>query len=81
MMDVGPLEIVLYDKSVYKFPPIAKFVGYVLALSSVLMVPMVAIKTLISYPGSFDQVSMFENSGFFFFKIIKISKVITEVAQ
>ena len=68
MMDVGPLEIVLYDKSVYKFPPIAKFVGYVLALSSVLMVPMVAIKTLISYPGSFDQVSMFENSGGFFFQ-------------
>ena len=56
MMDVGPLEIVLYDKSVYIFPYTAKIVGWILAVSSVLMVPIIAIKTISSYPGDLGQV-------------------------
>ena len=59
MMDVGPLEIVLYDKSVYIFPYTAKIVGWILAVSSVLMVPIIAIKTISSYPGDLGQVRYF----------------------
>ena len=57
MIDVGPLEITLYDKSSYTYPLFAKVIGWVLALSSVLMVPFIAIKTLMSYQGSFSQVT------------------------
>ncbi len=48
MMDVGPLNIALYDKSVYTFPKTAKIVGWILAVSSVLMVPIIGIKTILS---------------------------------
>ena len=56
MMDVGPLNITLYDKSVYTFPIIAKIVGWILAVSSVLMVPIIGIKTISSYSGTLRQV-------------------------
>ena len=56
MMDVGPLYITLYDKSVYTFPKTAKIVGWILAFSSVLMVPFIGIKTILSYPGTLKQV-------------------------
>ncbi len=57
MMDVGPMVIVLYDKTVYTYPVAAKAVGWVLALSSVLMVPIIAIKTIWSQKGTFQQVT------------------------
>ena len=56
MMDVGPLNIALYDKSVYTFPKTAKIVGWILAVSSVLMVPIIGIKTILSYSGTLRQV-------------------------
>ena len=57
MIDVGPLEIVLYDKSEYTYPTFAKVIGWILALSSVLMVPCIAIKTIMSFKGKIRQVS------------------------
>ena len=45
MMDVGPLTMELYDKTVYVYPTGAKAVGWILALSSILMIPIVAIIT------------------------------------
>ena len=59
MMDVGPLNITLYDKSVYTFPIIAKIVGWILAVSSVLMVPIIGIKTILSYSGTLRQVKKY----------------------
>ena len=56
MSDVGPLKIILYDKSEYTYPTFAKVLGWILALSSVLMVPFIAIKTIMSYKGPFSQV-------------------------
>merc|ERR1719464_1431416 len=44
MSDRGPLTITLYNGTDYTYPVFAKVVGWTLALSSVLMVPIVAIK-------------------------------------
>ncbi len=55
MTDVGPLSITLYDKSTYTYPDFAKVIGWVLALSSVLCVPYIAIKTILSLKGTFKQ--------------------------
>ena len=56
MMEVGPLMITMYDKTVYTYPSGAKAVGWILALSSVLCVPIVAIKTIATKPGTLRQV-------------------------
>ena len=56
MSDTGPLTITLYNGTDYTYPVFAKVVGWTLALSSVLMVPIVAIKTVMSYKGTFSQV-------------------------
>ena len=59
MTEVGPLVMQLYDKTIYTYPIGAKAVGWCLALSSVMMVPLVAVKTLLQLPGSFSQVKTF----------------------
>ena len=56
MSDTGPLTITLYNGTIYTYPNFAKVVGWTLALSSVLMVPIVAIKMIMSYKGTFSQV-------------------------
>ena len=56
MTEVGPLVMQLYDKTIYTYPLGAKAVGWCLALSSVMMVPLIGIKTILSLPGSFSQV-------------------------
>ena len=56
MTEVGPLVMQLYDKTIYTYPIGAKAVGWCLALSSIMMVPLVAVKTLLQLPGSFSQV-------------------------
>lgn len=61
MTEVGPLVMQLYDKTIYTYPIGAKAVGWCLALSSVMMVPLVAVKTLLQLPGSFSQVQSWEN--------------------
>lgn len=55
MSDTGPLTITLYNGTIYTYPNFAKVVGWTLALSSVLMVPIVAIKMIMSYKGTFSQ--------------------------
>jgi hypothetical protein len=57
MTEVGPLAMQLYDKTIYTYPIGAKAVGWCLALSSVMMVPIIAIKTILALPGSLSQVS------------------------
>ena len=46
MMDVGPLTMTMYDKVTYIYPTGAKAVGWLLALSSILMIPIVAFVTI-----------------------------------
>ena len=58
MTEVGPLVMQLYDKTIYTYPLGAKAVGWCLALSSVMMVPLIGIKTILSLPGSFSQVRL-----------------------
>lgn len=58
MMDVGPFELHMFDQTVYTYPLSAKIMGWVLGFSSVLMVPFIAIKTIMSYKGTFCQVNM-----------------------
>ena len=56
MTDSGPFTITLYNKEEYTYPNFAKVIGWILAISSVSCVPIVAIKTLLSYKGTFGQV-------------------------
>ena len=57
MMDVGPLVIYMYDKTVYTYPAGAKAVGWILALSSILMIPLVAFVTICRKQGTIKEVS------------------------
>ena len=57
MMDVGPLVMDMYDKRKYEFPVGAKAVGWILALSSIMMIPLVAFGTIFSKQGSITQVT------------------------
>ena len=57
MMDVGPFTMTLYDKTEYVYPTGAKAVGWILALSSILMIPIVAIITLCQKQGSMREVN------------------------
>ena len=59
MMDVGPLKMTLYDKTEYIYPTGAKAVGWILALSSILMIPIVAVITLCQKQGTLRQVKRF----------------------
>ena len=68
MTEVGPLVMQLYDKTIYTYPVGAKALGWCLALSSVMMVPLVAIKTIIGIPGSISQVM--NKQGFLPFDIL-----------
>ena len=43
MMDVGPLTMTMYDKVKYIYPMGAKAVGWLLALSSILMLSLIHI--------------------------------------
>jgi hypothetical protein len=56
MTEFGPLAMQLYDKTIYTYPAGAKAVGWCMALSSVMMVPIIAIKTILGYKGSLSQV-------------------------
>ena len=56
MTDSGPFTITLYNKDEYTYPTFAKVIGWILAISSVACVPIVAIKTLLSYKGTLGQV-------------------------
>ncbi len=58
MTEVGPLVMQLYDRTEYVYPLGAKAAGWCLALSSVMMVPIIAIKTLCQLPGGFSQVKL-----------------------
>lgn len=55
MLDVGPLVMTLYDKTEYLYPAGAKAVGWILALSSIMMVPIVALFTLLSKSGTLKE--------------------------
>lgn len=55
MMDVGPLVIYMYDKTVYTYPAGAKAVGWILALSSILMIPLVAFVTICRKQGTIKE--------------------------
>jgi len=79
MTEVGPLIMQLYDKTEYVYPIGAKAAGWCLALSSVMMVPIIAMKTLCQLPGSFSQVSgihpllfLIENFKHIFFPHVEI---------
>ena len=76
MMDVGPLNITLYDKSVYTFPIIAKIVGWILAVSSVLMVPIIGIKTISSYSGTLRQV---KNRNYIIFFLFYLNRMLNSI--
>ena len=56
MLDVGPLVMVLYDKTEYLYPDGAKAVGWILALSSIMMIPLVALATILSKSGKLKEV-------------------------
>ena len=56
MLNTGPLVMTMFDKSQYVYPTWARAVGWILGLSSVLCVPIFAIKTLASYNGTFKRV-------------------------
>jgi len=62
MTEVGPLVMQLYDKTDYVYPDGAQALGWYLALSSVLMIPFIAVKAIYQVPGKFLQVS-FVNRG------------------
>ena len=57
MMDVGPLTIDMYDKTKYTYPTGAKAVGWILALSSILMIPIVALITICRKQGTLKEVN------------------------
>ena len=57
MMDVSPFKMTLYDKTEYVYPTGAKAVGWILALSSILMIPIVAIITLCQKQGTIREVN------------------------
>ena len=57
MMDVGPLTIDMYDKTKYIYPTGAKAVGWMLALSSILMIPIVALITICRKQGTLKEVN------------------------
>ena len=56
MMDVGPLTMTMYDKVKYIYPMGAKAVGWLLALSSILMIPIVAFVTIGRKQGTIKEV-------------------------
>ena len=56
MMDVGPLTMTMYDKVEYIYPTGAKAVGWLLALSSILMIPIVAFVTIGRKQGTIKEV-------------------------
>lgn len=43
----------------YSYPNWAEWVGWSLALSSILMIPLVAIMQLLNTPGTFKEASLF----------------------
>ena len=57
MMDVSPLTIDMYDKTKYIYPTGAKAVGWMLALSSILMIPIVALITICRKQGTLKEVN------------------------
>ena len=57
MVDSSPFVMKMYDNVLYEYPLGARVIGWALALSSVLMIPIVAIRALASSPGSCVQVS------------------------
>jgi hypothetical protein len=57
MMDVGPLTMTLYDKTEYIYPTGAKAVGWLLALSSILMIPIIALITICTKKGTLKEVN------------------------
>ncbi len=60
MADTAPFAIKLYDNAVYTYPAEARAIGWVLALSSVLMIPIIASKTVLSKKGGVGQASHIE---------------------
>ena len=56
MLDVGPLTLDMYDKTEYIYPTGAKAVGWILALSSILMIPIIALITICRKQGTLNEV-------------------------
>ena len=60
MMSVGPFVMTMYDKSDYVYPLWARAVGWILGLSSVLCVPIFAVRAVCSKQGTLRQVTIVE---------------------
>ncbi len=56
IVDTAPFMMRMYDNSWYEYTVEARAIGWVLALSSVLMIPILAIRTLAGKPGGIKQV-------------------------
>ena len=56
LFDNTPFQIHMYDHQVYDYPVSAVMIGWLLAFSSVSMIPILAIKTIWSKPGTLSQV-------------------------
>ncbi len=52
----SPFTLDMYDNKTYTYPTEARGIGWLLALSSVLMIPIVAVVTVASKKGSLWQV-------------------------
>ncbi len=57
IVDNAPFLMKMYNNEVYKYPAEARAIGWILALSSVLMIPTLAVKTLFSKTGGVKQVN------------------------
>ncbi|TRY61820.1 hypothetical protein TCAL_04386 [Tigriopus californicus] len=55
LIDVAPFVIKMYDNVSYHYPFGAVAIGWIVALSSVLMIPFLAIRSLASQPGTLTQ--------------------------
>jgi len=56
IIDTAPFSMKMYDNVEYVYPEGARAIGWLLALSSVLMIPIMAIWAIVSRPGSLKQV-------------------------
>ena len=56
MVDSTPFSIMLYSNDEYVYPEAAVYIGYGIAMSSVLMIPILLVKTIVEKPGGAKQV-------------------------
>ncbi len=50
IMDTSPFVMKMYDEAMYTYPAEARAIGWTLALSSVLMIPLLAARALLATP-------------------------------